>query len=137
MAPTATQPRIRFQFSLKSLLLLMAVSCVVFAMLRTGTDTAIQNLTRGLAHYFLLIFGVGPWFTRLLGECFPFTRTTVRLMISNLLLLLLFVVGLRISEAWFGSKSTLYMCVATLVLWTPQYMIFFLWHDEGLSTEDL
>jgi len=128
---------LRFQFSLQSLFLITAASCLAFTMLRAGPDAVVLNIKSGVSHYFLLLFGVGPWFARLVGECFPFTRATLRLMISNLLLLLLFVGGLRVSEAWFGSKSTLYMCVATLVLWTPQYMIFFLWNDEELTPEDI
>lgn len=128
---------LRFQFSLQSLFILTAASCVAFTMLRAGPEAMALSMKSGVSHYFLLLFGVGPWFARLVGECFPFTRATLRLMISNLLLLLLFVGGLRVSEFWFGSKSTLYMCVATLVLWTPQYMIFFLWNEEELTPEDI
>lgn len=138
MAAANVKPRGRFQFSLQTLLIVMVAACLLLDRLRPGSGGlgTPQEWTQGLLHYFLLLFGVGPWFARLVGECFPFTRVTVRLSLSNVLLVLLFIGGLRITDAWFGPQSNLYMCMATLVLWTPQYMIFFLWSEETLTPDE-
>lgn len=80
-----------------------------------------------LVHYCFLVFAVGPWFAYLVSECLPIRTSQLRTAAANMILLVLFVVTLKMAEATLPGPVALVAAVAALVLWTPQYMIFFVW----------
>jgi hypothetical protein len=109
------------QFSLQGLLVLTALVAVLLA-LYTG-HLSIQVL----AHYCFLLFAVGPWFAYLLAECLPIATQQLRTAAANMILLGLFVATLKLAEATLPGPIALVVAVAAVVLWTPQYMMFFVW----------
>ena len=84
-----------------------------------------------LVYYFFMIFAVGPWFARLLGECLPVAQPPIRVAVANLILLIIFIVGIKLAEIWLEGPAAIYTTIAALLLWTPQYMICFLQRDPG------
>ena len=121
--PPTPPPRPGLQFSLQTLMIVMAMLAVVLGVYR-GLGW------RCLAYYFLLLFAVGPWFAFLFSECLPIHRPAIRIAIGNMLLLFLFVGALRVSELLIDGQVVLLVGLAALLLWTPQYMIFFVWRGS-------
>ena len=83
-----------------------------------------------LAYYYLLLFAVGPWFAFLLSECLPIRQVSLRIAAGNMLLLFLFIGALKVSELLLDGQVVLLVGLAALLLWTPQYMIFFVWRGS-------
>jgi len=117
-APTANRPLI--QFSLQSLLLVTAMVAIALAFYRLVGHMAV-------VHYCLMIFAVGPWFAYLASECLPLKAVQLRTAAANLLLLVLFILTLKVAEATLQGPVIVIVALAALLLWTPQYMIFFVW----------
>ena len=111
------------QFSLQTLMIVMAMVAVVLGVYR-GLGW------KCLAYYYLLLFAVGPWFAFLLSECAPIRSVPLRMAAGNILLLLLFIGALKISELLIDGQVVLLVGLAALLLWTPQYMIFFVWRGS-------
>jgi hypothetical protein len=116
--PATSRPLL--QFSLASLL-------VVTAMVAIGLGFYRLVGPQALVHYAFLVFAVGPWFAYLASECLPLSSPKTRLAVANLLLLVLFVGVLRLAEATLNGPTILLVGLAAVLLWTPQYMIFFVW----------
>ena len=74
-----------------------------------------------------MIFAVGPWFAWLASECLPVRSRQVRVAAANFLLLFLFIGVLKLAEATLQGPVVILVGLAALLLWTPQYMIFFVW----------
>ncbi|MBW8884112.1 MAG: hypothetical protein JF612_04885 [Planctomycetia bacterium] len=115
------------QFSLQTLLIGTAVVAA-----STAASVAIHRGQLQLApiifvHYCFLLFAVGPWFAYLLAECLPIAAPPLRTAVANMILLALFVATLKLAEATLPGPVILVVAVAALILWTPQYMIFFVW----------
>lgn len=119
MAPPAARPL--WQFSLQSLLLLTAMVAIALGIYRLiGPMAAV--------HYCFLIFAVGPWFAYLAAECLPFHSPQLRTAAANMLLLVLFIATLKLAEVTeHDGPVAIVVALAALLLWTPQYMIFFVW----------
>lgn len=81
---------------------------------------------QAMVHYLLLLFAVGPWFSHLVGECLPIRSGLTRKSISHLVLLVLFIVTLQLAQRTYDGPVSLYLGLAALVLWTPQYFLFYL-----------
>lgn len=109
------------QFSLQSLLLITAMACIGLAFYRLGLGSQI------VIHYCFLIFAVGPWFAYLASECLPLRAPQLRTAMANMILLALFIATLKLAEAHLPGPVAIVVAVAAVVLWTPQYMIFFVW----------
>lgn len=122
-SPSTSPPRPGLQFSLQSLMIVMAMVAIVLGVYR-GLGW------KWLAYYFLMLFAVGPWFAFLFSECLPIRRTSLRLAIGNMLLLFLFVGALKVCELLINGQVVLFVGLAALLLWTPQYMIFFVWRGS-------
>jgi len=120
--PARNAYRPLFQFSLQSLLIVTAVVAVALAFYRLKPVVGVMAV-----HYCFLIFAVGPWFAYLGGECLPLAAPQLRTAAANMILLVLFVVTLKLAEATLQGPVVLVVAVAALLLWTPQYMIFFVW----------
>jgi hypothetical protein len=118
MPSTANRPLI--QFSLQSLLLVTAMVAIALAFYRLVGHMAV-------VHYCLMIFAVGPWFAYLASECLPVKAVQLRTAAANLLLLVLFIATLKVAEATLPGPVIVIVALAALLLWTPQYMIFFVW----------
>lgn len=116
-------PRPGLQFSLQSLMIVMAMVAIVLGVYR-GLGW------RWLAYYYLLLFAVGPWFAFLVSECLPIRWPSLRIAIGNTLLLFLFIGALRVSELLIDGQVVLLVGLSALLLWTPQYMIFFVWRGS-------
>lgn len=113
-------PRPGLQFSLQTLMVVMAMIAVALGVYRSlGWQY--------LAYYYLLLFAAGPWFAFLLSECLPIRYLPLRMAAGNILLLFLFIGALKISELLIDGQVVLLVGLAALLLWTPQYMIFFVW----------
>ena len=108
------------QFSLQGLL-------VLIAMIAIGLGFYKLVGYRALVHYSLLIFAVGPWFAWLVSECLPIRTPQLRTAAANMVLLLLFIVVLRLAESLIEGPIVIAVGLAALLLWTPQYMLFFVW----------
>ena len=111
------------QFSLQSLL-------IVTAMIGIGLGFYRLVGLAALAHYCFLVFAVGPWFAYLASECLPLKAPQLRTAAANMMLLALFVATLKLAEATLPGPITLVVAVAAVILWTPQYMIFFVWRMD-------
>jgi hypothetical protein len=109
------------QFSLQSLLLITAMVSIGLAFYRLGLGSKVA------VHYCFLIFAVGPWFAYLASECLPVSAPQLRTAAANLILLGLFVLTLKLAEWHLPGPVAIVVAVAAVVLWTPQYMIFFVW----------
>lgn len=118
-SPAATRPI--FQFSLQSLLVLTSMACIGLAFYRLGLGSQVA------VHYCFLIFAVGPWFAYLASECLPIRAPQLRTAAANMILLGLFIVTLKLAESHLPGPVPIVAAVAAVVLWTPQYMIFFVW----------
>jgi len=118
MPAAANRPLV--QFSLSSLLLVTAMVAIALAFYRLVGFMAV-------VHYCLLIFAVGPWFAYLASECLPMRAVQLRAAAANLLLLVLFIATLKLAEATLQGPVVVIVALAALLLWTPQYMIFFVW----------
>ncbi len=116
-------PRVGLQFSLQTLMVVMAMIAVALGVYR-GLGW------RYLAYYYLLLFAVGPWFAFLMSECLPIRYVPLRVAAGNILLLFLFIGALKISELLIDGQVVLLVGLAALLLWTPQYMIFFVWRGS-------
>ena len=108
------------QFSLQSLLMLTAMVAIALGFYRLVGFMAV-------AHYCFLIFAVGPWFAYLASECLPLGAPQLRTAAANMILLGLFIATLKLAEAILPGPIVIVVSLAALVLWTPQYMIFFVW----------
>ncbi len=108
------------QFSLQGLL-------VVTAMVAMGLGFYRLAGPQALVHYAFLIFAVGPWFAWLASECLPIHTPQLRTAAANMILLLLFIVVLKLAEATMEGPVAIVVGIAALFLWTPQYMLFFVW----------
>src|SRR5262245_15670738 len=113
-------PRPLLQFSLQSLLLVTAMVAIALTFFRLGGWMAV-------VHYCFLLFAVGPWFAYLAAECLPIAAPQLRTAVANMLLLALFVATLKLAEATLRGPVVIVVAAAALLLWTPQYMIFFVW----------
>src|SRR5689334_10559296 len=120
--PVGTRARPLFQFSLQTLLVVTASVAVALAFYRSGLVSQMA-----LVHYCFLVFAVGPWFAYLASECLPIAAQPLRTAVANMILLALFVATLKLAEATLPGPIVLVVAVAAVVLWTPQYMIFFVW----------
>ena len=119
--PSYSPSRSYLQFSLQGLLVLTALVAVVVAIYSGHMSIQV------LMHYCFLVFAVGPWFAYLVSECLPIAAQQLRIAAANMILLGLFVVTLKLAEATLPGPIVLVVAVAAVVLWTPQYMIFFVW----------
>ena len=108
------------QFSIQGLMIVMAMIAVVLAVYR-------QAGWRPLAYYYFMLFLVGPWFAYLFSESLPIRARPVRLFIGNVLLMAMFLGAVQLAEIFFNAAAILLVGVGALVLWSPQYMIFFVW----------
>lgn len=113
-------PRPALQFSLQGLL-------VVTAMVAMGLGIYRLAGVQALVHYAFLVFAVGPWFAWLASECLPIPSPQLRTAAANMILLLLFIVVLKLAELNLEGPVAIVVGLAALVLWTPQYMLFFVW----------
>jgi hypothetical protein len=114
----ATRPFL--QFSLQGLMMVTAMVAIALAFYRQVGYMAV-------VHYCLLLFAVGPWFAYLVSECLPVRAHQLRTAAANMILLGLFIVTLKVAEATLPGPVTILVALAALLLWTPQYMIFFVW----------
>ncbi|HEX5102256.1 MAG TPA: hypothetical protein VFV87_00490 [Pirellulaceae bacterium] len=111
------------QFSLQSLLIVTAMVAITLAFDRlVGYKAAV--------HYCLLVFAVGPWFAYLFSECLPIRATQLRTAAANLMLLVLFIATLKLAEMVLTGPVVILVALAALLLWTPQYMFFFVWRTD-------
>ena len=108
------------QFSLLTLLIVMGVTACLLGVFRGFGTTP-------FVYYYLLLFAVGPWFAHLLSECFPIRSEQIRTAIANFSLLFLFIGALKLAERVFDGPPVVFVGLAALLLWMPQYMIFFVW----------
>ncbi len=122
-----SRTRFRAQFSLQSLLIATALIAAGVAAGQAIYLRRIELKPIIFVHYCFLLFAVGPWFAYLLAECLPIAAAPLRTAVANMILLTLFVATLKLAEATLPGPVILVVVVAALVLWTPQYMIFFVW----------
>jgi hypothetical protein len=116
--PNSSRPLL--QFSLQGLLILTATVAIGLGFYRLmGFKAAV--------HYCFLVFAVGPWFAHLAAECLPVYAPQLRAAVANMILLVLFIATLKLAEATQPGPIVIIVALAALVLWTPQYMIFFVW----------
>ena len=113
------------QFSLRGLLIATAMVAIGLAVWLVLRREGIGS--HALIHYCFLVFAVGPWFAFLVSECLPIRAPQLRAAAANMILLGVFVVTLKLAEATLPGPIALVVAVAALILWTPQYMMFFVW----------
>jgi hypothetical protein len=118
--PAQLSSRPALQFTLQGLLIFTAMVGIALGFYRLVGFAAV-------IHYCFLIFAVGPWFAFLVAECLPIRASQLRTAAANMLLLTLFIVTLKLAEAQFKGPIVIVVALAALLLWTPQYMIFFVW----------
>lgn len=116
-------PRPLIQFSLQTLLVLTAMVSIGLGFYRLVGP-------RALVHYCFLLFAVGPWFVHLISDCLPIRVPSLRTGIANLLLLVLFIAVMKLAEATLDGPVVILVALAAVLLWTPQYMIFFVWRSD-------
>jgi hypothetical protein len=119
-AMSTARPRPLMQFSLQGLLVFMAMIAIGLGFYRLGG-------VRALVHYSFLVFAVGPWFAWLASECLPVRSEKLRIAAANMTLLALFIGVLKLAEATLDGPVVILVGLAALLLWTPQYMLFFVW----------
>ena len=117
---TASPARPVLQFSLQGLLVLTAMIGIALGFYKLVGPKA-------LVHYSFLVFAVGPWFAWLVSECLPIQTLQLRTAAANMILLALFIAVLKLAEATLDGPVVLFVGLAALLLWTPQYMLFFVW----------
>ena len=122
-SPSTPAPRPGLQFSLQTLMIVMAIVAIVLGVYRSIG-------WRWLAYYYLLLFAVGPWFAYLLSECTPLRSVALRTAIGNFILLFLFIGALKLTEQLVEGPAVVLVGLAALLLWTPQYMVFFVWRGS-------
>jgi hypothetical protein len=125
--PSASRRRPLLQFSLRSLLITTAVVAVALTVILAIYDRDLRPSPMILVHYCFLLFAVGPWFAYLVAECLPISAMALRTAAANMILLVQFIITLKLAEATLPGPIVLVVAIAALVLWTPQYMIFFVW----------
>lgn len=108
------------QFSLQSLMLAMTAVALGLAFYRLAGPMA-------LVHYCFLLFAVGPWFAYLVAECLPLRTAALRTAAANVLLLVLFIGTLYLAETTLDGPVSIVVGLTALLLWTPQYLICFVW----------
>jgi hypothetical protein len=113
------------QFSLQGLLLATAMIAIALGVWLVLDRQGIGS--QAFVHYCFLVFAVGPWFAYLASECLPIGAPQLRTAAANMILLGLFIVTLKLAEATLPGPVPLVVAVAALILWTPQYMMFFVW----------
>jgi hypothetical protein len=118
MSHSSAPSRPLLQFSLQGLMVVMAMIAVVLAVYR-------QSGWRPLVYYYFLLYLVGPWFAYLFCECLPIRAKPLRLLVGNLLLIGLFLGAVQLAEIFFEAAAILLVGVGALLLWTPQYLVFF------------
>jgi hypothetical protein len=118
--PARDDSRPPFQFSLQGLLMLTAMVAIGLGFYRLLGFMAV-------VHYCFMIFAVGPRFAYLAAECLPLGAPQLRTAAANMILLALFIATLKLAEATLPGPIVIVVALAALVLWTPQYMIFFVW----------
>ena len=121
--PAQSQNRPLLQFSLQSLLIVTAMVAIALAFFRLAGWKA------GV-YYCLLVFSVGPWFAYLASECLPIRTRQMRTAAGHMLLLALFIGTLKLAEWTLPGPVVMLVALAAVLLWTPQYMIFFVWRME-------
>jgi hypothetical protein len=117
---TASPARPALQFSLQGLLVLTAMIGIALGFYKLVGPKA-------LVHYAFLVFAVGPWFAWLVSECLPIHTRQLRTAAANMILLVLFIAVLKLAEATLDGPVVLFVGLAAMLLWTPQYMLFFVW----------
>jgi hypothetical protein len=117
---TRASRRPLLQFSLQSLLVITAMVAIALAFYRLVGYKAV-------VHYCLLVFAAGPWFAHLASECLPLRAPQLRTAAANMMLLALFIATLKLAESAFSGPVVIMVALAAVLLWTPQYMIFFVW----------
>jgi hypothetical protein len=121
MSSSPSRPLV--QFSVQSLLVVTAMVAIMLGFYRLiGYKAAV--------HYCLLIFAVGPWFAYLFSECLPVRTPQLRTAAANVLLLVLFIATLKLAESVLVGPVVILVALAALLLWTPQYMFFFIWRTD-------
>jgi len=123
MTNPAAPARPLLQFSLQGLMVVMAAIAIVLAVYR-------QSGWRPLVYYYFLLYLVGPWFAYLFCECLPIRARGLRLLLGNLLLMGLFLGAVQLAEIFFEAAAILLVGVGALVLWAPQYLVFFVWRQN-------
>jgi hypothetical protein len=123
MSHSSAPSRPLLQFSLQGLMVVMAMIAVVLAVYR-------QSGWRPLVYYYFLLYLVGPWFAYLFCECLPIRAKPLRLLVGNLLLIGLFLGAVQLAEIFFEAAAILLVGVGALLLWTPQYLVFFVWRQR-------
>ena len=113
-------PRPLLQFSLLSLLIVMAMVAIALSAYRLWGPIA-------AVHYCLLLFTVGPWFAYLVSECLPVRAPQLRAAAANMILLALFIVTMRVAEETLRGPVAILVALGALILWIPQYLIFIVW----------
>jgi hypothetical protein len=108
------------QFSLQGLL-------VVMAMIAIGLGFYRLVGVRAVVHYLFLLFAVGPWFAWLVSECLPVRTAQFRTAAANFVLVVLFIGVLVLAQMTIEGPVVVLVGLAALLLWTPQYMLFFVW----------
>jgi hypothetical protein len=121
MAPASPRPLL--QFSLQSLLVVTAMVAITLGFYRLVG-------WRAVVHYGLMLFVVGPWFVFLVSECLPVRTVQLRTAAANLMLLVLFIATLKLAESVLAGPVVILVALAAILLWTPQYMIFFVWRNQ-------
>lgn len=104
-------------------MVVMAIIAVVLAVYR-------QAGWRPLVYYYFLLFAVGPWFAYLFSECLPIAARPLRLFIGNVLLMGMFLGAVQLAGIFFDAAAILLVGLGALVLWTPQYLVFFIWRQR-------
>jgi len=113
------------QYSLQTLMVLTGLfACGLAAWKMSGPVLFVQ--------YFILVYGAGPWFAYLVGECLPTPVRVVRIAFANALLLAMFVIGVKVWEESFGWQAVVYATAITGLVWTPQYLAFFYRRAAGI-----
>jgi hypothetical protein len=123
--PTQSPTRPLLQYSLQSLLVLMTMVAIGAAVV--NEHISLSTVGRLLVHYCFLVFAVGPWFAYLASECLPVEAPQLRTAAANMILLGLFIATLKLAQATLPGPIVIVVSLAAVVLWTPQYMIFFVW----------
>ncbi|MDX1944095.1 MAG: hypothetical protein SFU86_01710 [Pirellulaceae bacterium] len=116
--PAPSRPLI--QFSLQGLLVVTAMVGIALSFYRLAGPQA-------FVHYSLLLFAVGPWFAYLASECLPIKSRGSRIVLANAIMLVLFVGVLKLAESILRGPTLILVGMGAMLLWTPQYMIFFVW----------
>jgi hypothetical protein len=128
MGPSPPKQPPLLQFSLQGLLILTAIVAIAAAFYRLVVLH--REDSNALVHYCFLIFAVGPWFAHLASECLPVSAPQLRTAVANITLLVLFILTLKLAEATLPGPIVIVVAVAAVILWTPQYMIFFVWRMD-------